>query len=207
MHNPLPPCQAQALVEQLRQQQAELAQVPLPPVTAAPAPIPEDEPVDVAPEEPGVDAPGAEAEVPETKEQEATVAEPPFETPTESRKRRESMTKNAEQVTRKTTHISPRHDDGTIETNSDATILFPRPNKKLDGTLWYARRRSPLCETCKTKGKGGHKFYTIPLLIVATHDGFLSKMSAFIPTGFFLRGGAKKDGAEILARGWRRQGE
>lgn len=101
---PLSPYQAQALVEQLRQQQAELAQVPLPPVAATPTPIPEDEPVDIAAEEAGVDAPltaEADAEVPETEEQEAAAAEPPFETPTASRKRRESITKNAEQVTRR----------------------------------------------------------------------------------------------------------
>lgn len=85
----------------------------MPPVSVAPAAIPEDKPVDVAAaaaEEGGVDAPeaGAEAEAeaevegPETEEKEAAAAEPPFETPTASRKRRESMTKNAEQVTRRT---------------------------------------------------------------------------------------------------------
>lgn len=117
----------QALVEQLRQQQLELAQAPLPQPRlveeqVAPKPVPET--TDAVPataegeqilpavapesgEDPGDGSGGAKVEVPETETEEAATGEKKAaaaEDLEESRKRRESMKNNAEQVTRQPNH-------------------------------------------------------------------------------------------------------
>lgn len=86
----------QALVEQLRQQQAELASTQAVPVLSAPAPTD-----DATPETEGVTARALE-DVPETESGEMAVAEPSLEASKESNIRRESVKKNAEQVMRNT---------------------------------------------------------------------------------------------------------
>lgn len=88
----------QALVERLRQQQAELVATPIPSQKAAPASA-EVKPSTI-PEEETETGEGKDQASPIMKEEEKVVEVPAEVVAEQSRKRRETITKNAEQVMR-----------------------------------------------------------------------------------------------------------